>query len=147
MALATAQHGVGDSAAMSTYRRVLVMVQESGRPDREAMIHYNMGLLDISDGDNSAGLKHLYRASDILADADLLESEMADTVEEAIISAGGRTLARVTQTRRDRRDDEYDDYDVRERDAWEPGETWVGYDDQLDYPPDELHSEATLPPN
>jgi tetratricopeptide (TPR) repeat protein len=149
MALATAQHAVGDSAAMSTYRRVLTMVQEDGRPEREAMIHYNMGLLDVSDGDTNSGLKHLYRASDILADADMLDTDLGDAVEEAIISSGGRTLARVTHASRDQYGDEYDeDEDEYERadERWEPGETWREYGDQLDYPPDELYGETTLPP-
>jgi tetratricopeptide (TPR) repeat protein len=143
MALATAQHAIGDTAAMSTYRRVLTMVQESGLPDREAMIHYNMGLLDIADGDTSTGLKHLYRASDILADADLLDTEMADAIEDAITAAGGRTLARVGQG--SRRYDEAEDYDERDE-RWAPGETWGQYGDQAEYPPDELYSESTLPP-
>jgi tetratricopeptide (TPR) repeat protein len=148
MALATAQHAVGDSAAMSTYRRVLTMVQESGHPDREAMIHYNMGLLNVADGDNTSGLKHLYRASDILADADMLDSEMADAVEEAIIASGGRTLARATHVSRDRYEDEAEDYEeYDDRDRWAPGETWREYGDQLEYPPDELYGESTLPPN
>jgi tetratricopeptide (TPR) repeat protein len=150
MALATAQHAIGDSAAMSTYRRVLNMVQESGHPDRAAMIHYNMGLLDVADGDTSSGLKHLYRASDILADADLLDSNIGDAVEDAIISAGGRTLARgrYAASRDEYEDeiDEYDDYDEREDERWEPGETWRDYGDQLDYPPDEVFGETTLPP-
>jgi tetratricopeptide (TPR) repeat protein len=151
MALATAQHAVGDSAAMSTYRRVLTMVQEDGRPEREAMIHYNMGLLDVSDGDTNSGLKHLYRASDILADADMLDTDLGDAVEDAIISSGGRTLARVTHASRDQYGDDYDeDYDEyedeREDERWEPGETWREYGDQLDYPPDELYGETTLPP-
>jgi tetratricopeptide (TPR) repeat protein len=149
MALATAQHAVGDSAAMSTYRRVLTMVQEDGRPEREAMIHYNMGLLDVSDGDTNSGLKHLYRASDILADADMLDTDLGDAVEEAIISSGGRTLARVSHASRDQYGDEYDeDEDEYERadERWEPGETWREYGDQLDYPPDELYGETTLPP-
>ena len=153
MALATAQHTINDPAAMSTYRRVLTMVQESGRPDREAMIHYNMGLLDVADGDNSAGLKHLYRASDILADADMLDTELGDAVEDAIVASGGHTLARVTHASRDRYEDEYDeeygeyedDYE-REDERWEPGETWRENGDQLEYPPDELYGESTLPP-
>jgi tetratricopeptide (TPR) repeat protein len=151
MALATAQHAIGDSAAMSTYRRVLTMVQEDGRPEREAMIHYNMGLLEVGDGDTNSGLKHLYRASDILADARMLDTELGDAVEDAIISSGGRTLARVTHASRDQYEDEYDegeygdDYE-REDERWEPGETWREYGDQLDYPPDELYGESTLPP-
>ena len=144
MALATAQHAVGDSAAMSTYRRVLTMVQESGYPDREAMIHYNMGLLEVADGDNSSGLKHLYRASDILADADMLDTEMADAIEDAIIASGGRTLARATHAPRDRYDDEDEE---RDRDQWAPGETWREYGERIEYPPDELYGESTLPPN
>jgi hypothetical protein len=111
------------------------------------MIHYNMGLLDVADGDNSSGLKHLYRASDILADADMLETDMADAVEDAIIASGGRTLARVTHAPRDRYEDEADEYDDQHRDQWAPGETWREYGDQLDYPPDELYGESTHPPN
>jgi tetratricopeptide (TPR) repeat protein len=145
MALATAQHAIGDSAAMSTYRRVLTMVQESGSPDREAMIHYNMGLLDIGDGDTSTGLKHLYRASDILADADMLDTEMADAIEDAIVAAGGRTLARVTHAgRRFEDEDRYAETEPKER--WAPGETWGDYADQVEYPPDEVYEESTLPP-
>jgi len=158
MALATAQHGIGDSAAMSTYRRVLHLVQESGHPDREAMIHYNMGLLDVDDGDASTGLKHLYRSSDILADAGLDGSEMFDRVEEAILASGGQTLARHTrayrsddrsvasgdQEERDNRGDYGDDYDedltADGDDRWAPGETWNGTTD-------ELYREATLPPH
>jgi tetratricopeptide (TPR) repeat protein len=147
MALATAQHAVGDSAAMSTYRRVLAMVQESSSPDREAMIHYNMGLLEIADGDNSSGLKHLYRASDILADADMLDTDMADAIEDAIIASGGRTLARVTHAPRDQYDEELDEYGDRENERWAPGESWREYGEQLEYPPDELYEESTLPPN
>ena len=135
---------------MSTYRRVLNMVQESGHADRAAMIHYNMGLLDVADGDASSGLKHLYRASDILADAGMLDSEMADAVEDAIISAGGRTLARGRYAAaRDEFEDEleeYDEYDQRDQERWEPGETWRDYGERLEYPPDEVFDESTLPP-
>ena len=161
MALATAQHAINDSAAMSTYRRVLHLVQQSGHPDREAMIHYNMGLLEVADGDPSTGLKHLYRASDILADAGLDDSEIFDRVEEAILASGGQTLARHTRGYRDDHrvaddrdrdggddyEDEYDDdYDEEYEevaagrdDRWAPGETWNGATD-------ELYRESTLPP-
>ncbi len=153
MALATAQHAVGDGAAMSTYRRALAMVQESGLPDRVAMIHYNMGLLYIGDGDSTTGLKHLYRASDILVDAQMNETAMADRIEDAILSAGGRTLARASAARSEYMDDERDQrperaYAADERAAsWSPGESWQASGDQLDYPPDELYKESTLPPN
>ena len=113
------------------------------------MIHYNMGLLDVAEGDNNDGLKHLYRASDILADADMLDTELGDAVEDAIVASGGHTLARVTHASRDRYEDEYDEDEdeyEREDERWEPGETWREYGDQLDYPPDELYGESTLPP-
>ena len=156
MALATAQHGIGDSAAMSTYRRVLHLVQAGGHPDREAMIHYNMGLLDVADGDAPTGLKHLYRASDILADSGLDDTELFERVEQAILASGGQTLARHARGYRDDRavaeeydeyEDEYNDYDdeygdevdVAADDRWAPGETWNGATD-------ELYRESTLPP-
>ena len=34
----------------------------------------------------------------------------------------------------------------RDDERWEPGETWREYGDQLEYPPDELYGESTLPP-
>ena len=142
MALATAQHMVGESAAMSTYRRVLTLVQESGRPDREAMIHYNMGLLIADEGDSATGLKHLYRASDIMADADLGTTTLADRIEEAIEDLGGQTLARATQ-----RYQEYDEPTQASRsDRHRDEDRWTDYESDLPYPPDELLDERTQPP-
>jgi len=137
MALATAQHAVGESAAMSTYRRVLTLIQESHRPDREAMVHYNMGLLIADDGDRATGLKHLYRASDILADAGMMDTDLFDRVEDAIVDSGGQTLARTTA--RYQNDDDYYDDEVQD-------ERWTDYDRDLPYPPDEVYSESSLPP-
>ncbi len=138
MALATAQHMVGESAAMSTYRRVLTLVQEAGRPDREAMIHYNMGLLIADEGDSATGLKHLYRASDILADANMAKTSLADTIEDAIEDLGGQTLARAT-----RRYQEYDEPIASSRSGRERDEDEWDDDIDLAYPPDELLDERT----
>ena len=140
MALATAQHAVGESGAMSTYRRVLAMVRDSNRPEREAMIHYNMGLLVADEGDTATGLKHLYRASDLLADADLLDTDLADRIEDAIVDNGGRTLAR--SIRRQTHETGYEDDEPDERD---PDNRWGGYEDELPYPPDELDSRVHPP--
>ena len=72
-----------------------------------------------------------------------------DAIEDAIVAAGGQTLARATYASRNQYGGEADydeEYDERDRDRWEPGETWRGRDDELEYPPDELYSESTLPP-
>lgn len=150
MALATAQHAVGDGAAMSTYRRALNLVQESGLPDREAMIHYNVGLLFVEEGDANTGLKHLYRAADVLIDAQMQETELAERIEDAIVASGGRTLARATAAR-PRYDEDYEEPGAYAQETRGPRreaiETWGGQPDDLEYPPDELYDESTLPPN
>jgi hypothetical protein len=83
------------------------------------------------------------------------DTELADRIEEAIVSAGGQTLARHASAR-----GEYDDryeYDRYEQDSryaegirtpqTQRDETWRKETGDLDYVPDELYEESTLPPN
>ena len=96
-------------------------------------------------GTTTPGLKHLYRASDILADADMLDTELATqsrmqsshpAATRSHASLTPPAIATMTRIRRVRMDE-------REDERWEPGETWREYGDQLDYPPDELYGEST----
>ncbi len=132
--LAAAQHAVGDPAAASTYRRALTMAQQMGDLHREAVVRLNLGILLSADGHRNEGLDQLYRAADLVAEMGPAGNDLAESIEEAIVRAGGSVVASPA------------DHDV-----WDDRQSGLGrgFQDGYEYQPyrdDQFYGEATLPP-
>jgi hypothetical protein len=54
---------------MASYQRALTLVRQLDQPEREALIHYNLGLLVQGQGRFDEALNHLYRAADIVTES------------------------------------------------------------------------------
>ncbi|MCC6673710.1 MAG: tetratricopeptide repeat protein, partial [Thermomicrobiales bacterium] len=132
--LAAAQHAMGDPAAATTYRRALTLAQQLGDVRREAVVRLNLGILLSADGHRNEGLDHLYRAADLVADMGPAGNDLAISIEEAIVRAGGSVVASPA------------DHDV-----WDDRQSGVsrGFPGGYEYQPyrdDQFYGEATLPP-
>jgi tetratricopeptide (TPR) repeat protein len=132
--LAAAQHAVGDPAAATTYRRALTMAQQQGDVHREAVVRLNLGILLSADGHRNEGLDQLYRAADLVAEMGPAGSDLVDSIDEAIVRAGGSVVASPA-----------------EHDVWDDRQSGVsrGFPRGYEYQPygnDQLYGEATLPP-
>jgi tetratricopeptide (TPR) repeat protein len=132
--LAAAQHAVGDPAAATTYRRALTMAQQQGDVHREAVVRLNLGILLSADGHRNEGLDQLYRAADLVAEMGPAGNDLADSIDEAIVRAGGSVVASPA-----------------EHDVWDDRQSGVsrGFPRGYEYQPygdDQFYGEATLPP-
>lgn len=132
--LAAAQHAVGDPAAATTYRRALTLSQQQGDVYREAVVRLNLGILLSADGHRNEGLDHLYRAADLVADMGPTGNDLADSIEEAIIRAGGSVVATPA-----------------EHDVWDDRQSGVsrGFPRGYEYQPyrdEQYYGDASLPP-
>lgn len=131
LSLAAAQHAVNDPGTMASYQRALTLVRQLDQPEREALIHYNLGLLVQGQGRVDEALNHLYRAADIVTELDVPDSGLATRIADAIDALGGETLEDPVRDRPDR------DADLPPRRG--------GWDDALPLD-DEVYGERTLPP-
>lgn len=84
MHLAAAQHAVGDPAAAGSYRRALLLVQQTGDLQREALIFLNLGTLVAETGRIDEGLELLYRAADMASEMGPAGENIADQADAAI---------------------------------------------------------------
>jgi tetratricopeptide (TPR) repeat protein len=129
--LATALHATNDPSALTTYRRALSVAQQLGDLQRETLIRLNLGILLGGSGYREEALGHLYRGAEIAADIGPNANTLADQIEDTIADLGGSTTSVSGWTHHE--DDLRSPRDVVARHYEKP------YDD-------ELHGEATLPP-
>ncbi|MCA9858094.1 MAG: tetratricopeptide repeat protein [Thermomicrobiales bacterium] len=132
--LAAAQHAVGDPAAAGTYRRALTLSQQVGDVYREAVVRLNLGMLLSADGHRNEGLDQLYRAADLVADMGPAGSDLAASIEEAIMRAGGSVVASPSDA-----------------DVWDDRQSGLsrGFPRGYEYQPyenDQFYGEGSLPP-
>ncbi|MGH2557888.1 MAG: tetratricopeptide repeat protein [Thermomicrobiales bacterium] len=131
--LATAQHAVGDPAAINTYRRTLTLAQQHGDGVSEALIRLNLGLMLSTNGHREEGLDHLYRAAALATELGPDGADLAARAEEAITAAGGVAGSEASWVSALRGGETHRDYDVARNNT--------SVDD------DELFRETTLPPH